>query len=182
MEVFTETKRLILRKLVLSDLDGMFELDSNPEVHKYLGNNPVKDQLQSIQSIEDKITQYKDYGIGRWAVIDRNNGDFMGWAGLKFVTDSTNKVENYYDLGYRLIQRYWGKGIASEAASAIIEKAFTILNIKEIYAMADCDNIASDKTLKSIGMKLVEEFEQDGTKYNWYKIEQADIGFDSIKV
>lgn len=172
MKVLTETKRLIIRELVPSDLDGIFALDSNPEVHRFIGNNPVRSELQSIQSIEDKITQYKDNGVGRWALIDKENNNFIGWAGLKFVKDETNHISNYYDLGYRLNQKYWGKGFATEAASAILNHALFDLKIEKIYAMAECENSASLMVLEKIGMKFIEVFEFEGTKYKWYKIEK----------
>ena len=54
MKFHIETKRLILRELRLTDLEGMFELDSNPEVHKYLGNKPVKTKAESQKVLEGK--------------------------------------------------------------------------------------------------------------------------------
>ena len=58
-----ETERLILRELLLSDKEGMFELDSNPNVHLFLGNRPVKHIEESIEQIENIQKQYKDFGI-----------------------------------------------------------------------------------------------------------------------
>lgn len=107
MKIFAETDRFLLRELLPSDIDGMFELDSDPEVHKYLGNNPVNNRAQIIDTINFVRQQYIDYGIGRWAIIDKKTNAFMGWSGLKFVTELTNKHQNYYDPGYRLIRKYW---------------------------------------------------------------------------
>ena len=64
-----ETERLILRELRMSDLEGMFELDADPEVHKYLGNKPLITKEESQKMIEDIICQYKECGMGRWATI-----------------------------------------------------------------------------------------------------------------
>lgn len=173
MEVFTETKRLILRELVPSDVQGMYELDSNPEVHKYLGNKPAKSEEESLEAINSIRSQHADFGIGRWAVIEKESNDFVGWAGLKFVTEKTNNHRNFYDLGYRFIQKHWGQGFATEAAMATIEYAFFILDIEEIYAIATCNNEASNYILKKIGMEYIEEFDLNGEKYNWYKIEKS---------
>jgi ribosomal-protein-alanine N-acetyltransferase len=71
MKIFAETERLILREIVPSDLDGMFELDSDPEVHQYLGNKTVSDKNQIAQTINFVRQQYTDRGIGRWAIIDK---------------------------------------------------------------------------------------------------------------
>jgi ribosomal-protein-alanine N-acetyltransferase len=101
MKIFAETDRLILREILQSYLDGMFELDSEPEVHKYLGGKKVSDKNQIEKVIDFVRQQYTDHGIGRWAVIDKRTNAFIGWTGLKFITELTNGHKNYYDLGYR---------------------------------------------------------------------------------
>ena len=78
MQFHVETERLILRELKQVDLEGMFELDSNPEVHKYLGNKPVKTIEESQKRIESIRNQYQKHGIGRFGVIEKSSGDFMG--------------------------------------------------------------------------------------------------------
>lgn len=174
MVVFAETKRLILREIALTDIDGMFDLDSDYEVHKYLGNNPVKDKQETVDVINFIRQQYLDNGIGRWAIIDKQTNEFIGWTGLKYVTELTNNHINYYDLGYRLRKKYWGKGIATESAIASLGYAFDKLNANEIYAMADCKNDGSNNILKKVGLKFIEKFDLDGVEHNWYKIEKSE--------
>ena len=157
-------------------MEGMFELDSDPEVHKFLGNNPVTERDQICVVINFIRQQYIDNGIGRWAIIDKKTNAFMGWTGLKYVTDLTNSHKNYYDLGYRLIKKYWGKGIATESAMASLKYAFEELKTDEVYAMADCENDGSNKILKKIGLNFIEKFNLDGVDHNWYKIERCDYG------
>src|SRR6476660_5829932 len=118
MKIFAETERFILREILPTDVDGFFELDSDPDVHRYLGKNPVKDKNQIVNTIAFIRQQNADNGIGRWAIVDKNTNEFIGWAGLKWVTEFTNKHKNYYDLGYRLRKKFWGKGIATETAIA----------------------------------------------------------------
>lgn len=174
MKIFAETERLILREILQSDLDGMFELDSDPEVHKYLGNKTVSDKNQITEVINFIRQQYIDNGIGRWAVIDKRTDAFIGWSGLKFVTELTNGHKNYYDLGYRLIRKYWGKGIATETALLSLDYAFNELKIDEVYAAASCENLASNKILQKIGMSFIETFNYEDIKCNWYKIERKN--------
>lgn len=175
MKLFAETERLFLRELLLTDVDGMYALDSDPEVHTYLGNKPVTSKDQIVEVIGNIRQQYIDHGIGRWAEIDKQNNEFIGWAGLKFVTEGTNHHKNYYDLGYRLIKKYWGKGIATESALASLEYAFGTLDLKEVYAIADYDNSGSNHILRKVGLGLIETFELDGRKHNWYKIGKDDF-------
>lgn len=83
MKIYTETERLLLREILPTDVDAMFAMDSDSEVHKYLGNNPVKDKEQIRGVIEFIRGQYVEFGIGRRAIVDKKTNQFMGWAGLK---------------------------------------------------------------------------------------------------
>src|SRR5918993_1172509 len=96
-----ETERLILREFLPSDDEGMFELDSNPEVHKYLGENPSHTIEQAREMIANIRQQYAENGIGRWAAIEKETGNFIGWSGLKFIREYENNRIHYYDVGYR---------------------------------------------------------------------------------
>lgn len=172
--VFVETERFFLREIIPTDVDGLFELDSDPEVHRYLGNKPVSNKDQIVEVINFIRQQYVDNGIGRWAIIDKKTNDFIGWTGLKLVTELTNNHQNFYDLGYRLIRKYWGAGIATETAIASLEYAFSKLKIDEVYAAASCENQGSNKILKKIGMNFVETFYYEDIKCNWYKINKKE--------
>ena len=153
----------------------MFELHSDPEVHRFLGNKTVKSKEETINLINFVRQQYKDFGIGRWAIIDKKSDEFVGWTGLEFVTELINNHKNYYDLGYRLIRRCWGQGIATETAIASLEYAFTKLNTTEVFARADSENIGSNKVLEKVGLKFIETFDLDGIKHNWYRIDKTDF-------
>ncbi len=174
MKIFAETERLILREILPSDVNGMFELDSDPEVHKYLGNKTISDKNHIANVINFVRQQYIDHGIGRWAVIEKSTNDFIGWTGLKFETEITNGRKNYYDLGYRLIRKYWGQGIATETALISLDYAFNKLKIEEVYAAASCENLASNKILQKIGMSFIETFSYEDIKCNWYRIEKNE--------
>ncbi|HEX8545709.1 MAG TPA: GNAT family N-acetyltransferase [Cytophagaceae bacterium] len=173
MKIFAETDRFILREILATDIDGMFELDSDPEVHRYLGCKPVTERDQIVATINFIRQQYTDNGIGRWAIIDKGTDDFIGWAGLKFVSDLTNNHKDFYDLGYRLRKKYWGQGIATETATASLDYAFSKLNVPKVYAMADCRNDGSNKVLQKVGLKFIETFDLDEIRFNWYKIERS---------
>lgn len=169
-----ETDRLILREVRPSDAEGFFELDSNPEVHRFLGNNPVKNIEQCKAVIDFIVRQYQDFGIGRWAVIDKKTDEFVGWAGLKYVTEPSNNRLNFYDLGYRLIERYWGKGFATEAAKASLKYAFETLKLDNVIGTAHVQNDASNKILKKIGFKFIENYYYEDILCNWYELNREE--------
>jgi len=151
----------------------MFELDSDPEVHKYLGNRPVKTIDESLEILESVINQYKERGIGRWAAIEKSSGEFIGWSGVRLNTEyNMNGFKKYYDVGYRLIKRFWGKGYATESGKAAINFAFNTLKLPELYATTEIRNEASHNTLLKIGLEYIEDFYFEKEKLNlrWYKI------------
>ena len=167
MKIFAETERLILRELLSSDDEGIFELDSNKDVHKYLGNKPIKN-IEEARNVIDFIRhQYIENGIGRWAVIEKETNNFIGWAGFKLIRDKINNHSNFYDLGYRLIPKYWGKGIATESAKALLDYGFEKLQLNIIYSMTDTSNKASRNVLEKTGFKFVETFFLDGVEHDW---------------
>jgi RimJ/RimL family protein N-acetyltransferase len=179
MTFYIETDRLILRELRISDLDGMFELDSDPEVHKYLGKRPVKTKKESEKILESVLQQYEERGIGRFAVIEKSSGEFIGWSGLRLNTEyNMNGFTKYYDVGYRLLKRYWGNGYATESGKASVNYAFNTMNLPELYATTHIENQASHQALLKIGLTYVEDFYFDFEKMNlrWYKIKKPIMG------
>jgi ribosomal-protein-alanine N-acetyltransferase len=83
MKIHIETQRLLIREIRDEDVNGIFELDTDPEVHKYLGNKPITSMEQAATLIKFIQQQYRENGIGRWAVIEKETNNFIGWTGLK---------------------------------------------------------------------------------------------------
>jgi RimJ/RimL family protein N-acetyltransferase len=124
MEIVTETERLIIREILPTDVDEMYKLHSDPEVNRFVKDETIKSKKQIIDIINFVRKQYVEYGFGRWAMISKETGEFIGWTGLEFVTKEINNHINYYDLGYRLIKKFWGVGFATESAVASLDYAF----------------------------------------------------------
>lgn len=173
MKIFYETDRWILREIVETDIDGLFELDADPEVLKYLGNKTVSSKDQVAEMIQYIRQQYQENGIGRWAIEDKNDGQFIGWAGLKLVKEQIGDKINYYDIGYRMLKRYWGKGIATEVGHASLKYGFEQMKLEEIYASVHQENLASSTVLKKLGLQYDGDFFWDGAAHQWFKIHQT---------
>ena len=170
MEALVETERLILREILPEDEAAFFELDSDPEVHQYLGKRPVQN-IEQIRIVINYIReQYKENGIGRWAVVTKSDNAFIGWAGLKLFTDEVNGHIDFYELGYRFMKKHWGKGYATEAAKAIVKYGFEELELDEIYGMTDPQNETSKKVLEKVGLKYIETFDFLGEPADWFMI------------
>ncbi len=173
MKIHIETERLILRDIEAYDTKGIFELDSDPEVHQYIGKKPIKTIREAEEVIDYIRNQYVKNGIGRWAIIDKKTEDFIGWTGLKYE-EGLRKNIGYYDLGYRLRKKYWGKGIATETAIESLTYGFATLGLEEICAAADVNNLGSNKVLKKVGLQYVETFDLDGAPHNWYRLRKPE--------
>jgi len=115
MDLIITTDRLLLRELQPTDAETMFAMDNNPNVHCYLWNTPTQTIEETSAIIAMVWEQYVTYGIGRFAVVLKETNEFIGWAGIKFVTVPENGNVNFYDFGYRLNEKFWGKGYATEA-------------------------------------------------------------------
>lgn len=175
MKTSIETERLLLRELLPTDDVGMFALDSDPEVHKYLGNKPIADISESREMIAKIRQQYLDNGIGRWAVILKETNEFLGWSGLK-LEKNVNGHEQFYDLGYRFIPKYWGKGYGYESAKAFVDFGFNDMKLDKICACFEYGNSGSQRIMEKCGLLYINDFiYDDGSKCAWYEIQNPNI-------
>lgn len=172
--MYLETQRLILRKFEETDAERLFILDSDPEVMKYIGVPPLSDISESENVIKMIQQQYLDNGVGRLAVIEKESGLLIGWSGLKLITQEINGYNNIYDLGYRFIPEYWGKGYALESAKASLDFGFNDLKAETIYAHAHSENDGSNHILRKLGFEKTGEFtEPDGICF-WYELQHQN--------
>lgn len=169
-----KTKNLILRKFEETDAERMFLMDSNPEVMKYIGVAPLSDPNESKNIIKIIRQQYADNGVGRLAVIEKESGLLIGWSGLKLLTQEINGYNNVYDLGYRFLPEFWGKGYALESAKASLDYGFNELKTDIIYAHAHSENKGSNHILRKLGFTKTGEFtEPDGICF-WYELKREN--------
>ncbi len=153
-----QTNRLTLREMTIEDSPFFYELNNDPLVLKYTGGLPFDNVNAAHEFLKTyPKDNYEKYGYGRWAVILKETNEWIGWCGLKYMSDN-----NETDLGYRFFRKYWGKGYATESARASLLHGFEKLKLKRIIGRAMKDNIASIIVLKKIGMQFQKEFLIDG--------------------
>lgn len=174
MNLILETDRLLLREMLLSDAEALFEMDSNPTVHQYLWKKPLTEISEVLSYIELVREQYKQNNIGRFVVVLKDTNQLIGWAGLKYNTEIVNNKVDFYDIGYRLNEKFWGKGYASEASFAWLDYGFNVMKIKIMDAAAHTDNAASNTILQKIGMVMTEQYKEDGVSWNWYELKNPN--------
>lgn len=171
MHVFLETERLVLRRFTEADVDNLFELDSDPDVMRFVtGGIPTpRDEIEN-DFLPAFLRYYERYeGYGFWAAIEKSTGNFVGWFHFR-PREGTDPHE--VELGYRLRKSAWGKGYATEGSRALIRKGFTELGVQRVMAETMVVNVASRRVMEKAGLTLVRTFHQE-----WpYPIEGDEYG------
>jgi RimJ/RimL family protein N-acetyltransferase len=177
MNLQLETPRLLLRPFEISDALSLFDMDKNPNVHTYLWQKPILDINEVYSYIEMVQKQYVENKIGRFSTILKETGELIGWTGIKFVNDHVeNGNSNFYDYGYRLNEKFWNKGYATEASKAWLDYGFNEMNINEIHAYTHAENGASNHVLNKVGFQFMEDYlDTYGTFWKWWKLNNNKI-------
>lgn len=145
-----ETPRLILRNWYESDRPLFHEINSDPVVMEYF---PMRRTRQEADSLMDKFERIiTDNGFGFFALEDRASGEVLGFTGLLKTDLEPYIPRDTLEIGWRLPQRYWGKGYVSEAAQACLAHAFNVLDQREVVAFAVQDNHRSTAVMQRLGM------------------------------
>lgn len=145
-----ETSRLILRTFAKEDSEVFYEMNSDPDVMRYLGG--VLSKEESDAYLQRILKGYDENKYGLYAAELKETGEFIGYIGLanaNFVSDFTPCVE----IGWRLKKQHWKKGYATEGAIACIDYAFRTLELPEICSFTAETNTPSEKVMKRIGME-----------------------------
>ncbi len=171
MQVFLETERLVLRRFTETDVDNLFDLDSDPEVMRFLtGGKPTPRDVIRNETLPRYLHYYERFaGFGFWAAIEKSTGEFLGWFEFRPPEDSGPEE---IELGYRLRKSAWGKGYATEGSRALIRKGFTELGVRRVAASTMTVNIASRRVMEKAGLILERTFHRSWPE----RIEGAEQG------
>ena len=172
-----ETERLYMRPFKISDAADLFAMDANPNVHKYLWQQPTLEREESVKIIEYIQGQYERNQIGRFATFLKETDEFIGWTGIKYIDDHVeNGNTNFFDYGYRLAEAHWGKGYATEATIAWLQFGFETLKIPEMNAYAHKENGASNRILQKTGFIHQETYpDPAGVLWNWFAFHNLSL-------
>lgn len=148
--MWIETERLILRKFQLSDLQGLASILANPLVMEFSPTGVLSTQ-QTLEKIQSFRTSYDTHGFGKWAILLKTSQELIGYCGIAVEKiDDKDEIE----IGYRLTPRYWGMGLATEAAKRTIRYGLHAFQFPYILGLVERKNIASVKVLQKLGMQF----------------------------
>lgn len=177
VETYLETERLVLRRFTADEADLLIELDSDPEVMRYLsGGIPTPpDEIREL-ALPSVLAGYDrwDGDLGLFAAQEKDGGAFIGWFCLR---PERQGPRDEAELGYRLRRAAWGKGYATEGSLALLAKGFGELGLREVFADTMTVNRRSRHVMEKAGltfaseipvpddMKMIEGAEQGGVRY-----------------
>jgi len=141
-----ETERLIIRPLREADAEAVHEVWSDPEVFRYLPADPSA----SLDETQTRMARHLDKELALWAVEERASGVVAGVCGLVPVQGTGPDIE----VAYHLARRWWGRGIATEAASACVAAGLAD-GLPRVVAYAFTENSASIRVLEKAGLRRV---------------------------
>lgn len=152
--VHIETKRLILRDWIDGDLKSLVDINQDPKVLEFLPSSLTREETKAM--MEKAANHIYTKGYGRFACEEKGTGKFIGFVGL-----GPAELHNttYIEIGWRLGSLYWGKGYATEAAQAVVYKAFMKDRLEEIISFTVYNNIRSRRVMEKI--RLIYDIDGD---------------------
>jgi ribosomal-protein-alanine N-acetyltransferase len=172
MTVSMETPRLRLRRVVPEDEPDLIALDSDPEVMRHVGSPAgVKSAEETAERVRRRILEgggADDGGLGFWRIEGRADEVFYGLGGL-IRMPAGDDVE----IAYRLRRAAWGRGIASEAAAALVGHALDTLGLPRVVAVTYPDNVASQRVLDKLRFERRGLVEYKGVQTTYHVLMQA---------
>lgn len=166
-----ETERLLLRPRTLADTNNCLFMDREPEVTRFV-SGPWSDPSAHREFIENRTSGPWQPGMGYWTIVLRQDpAVFVGWVLLIPVDAVGPDIE----IGWRLRQRFWGQGLATEAARPVLTHAFEVLKLAEVIAEIDPDNLGSLRVAEKIGLKQRGAASHSGKPAMRYSLISAEV-------
>lgn len=153
MKVYFETERLIIRDPIVEDFESIWEMRIDKDVTEFTGGVTALTRDEAYEK-HLKRCEHSDDTAKEYSVILKESNDYIGYCGFQYC-----EILGGMEILYGYAKKYWGKGYAIEAAKAVLKFGLTKLNLDEILASVNYENVASDKILNEIGMTYVGDIE-----------------------
>ena len=147
-DVILESQRMFLRRMEMSDVDYLMGIFSDPVAMRYYPGTKSRQEVGDW--LRWTLDSYRDYGFGLWAAVLKDSGEFAGQCGLT-VQEVEGKEE--IEIGYLFLRRFWGRGLATEAAKVSRDYGFG-LGYERLVSLIDPGNLASRRVAERVGLTL----------------------------
>ena len=164
-----ETHRIRFRPLSLNDLSSLTPILSDPEVMRYSVKG-VCDESATRKFIEWCLERYATHGLGPWALIAKSTSELIGFCGVSpEVVEGVEEI----NLGYRLARNYWGQGLATESATAVLNYAFNRAGIGSVVVIIEPEHEASLRVARKAGFSHYRSVQFHGRPVRLYRMSHA---------
>ena len=161
MTISPQSDRLTFRVWQDDDLECFHAINSDPQVLRYVANGQVWPRSRTQQFIESASAMLKRSEFCQWALIHKSSGCLIGFCGLVDTRDLP-------EIGWRLARNYWGQGLATEAATEVLNHAGEVFGIRRVMATVQTENAASIRVIEKLGMTRDQTFLRDGRQVSVY--------------
>lgn len=162
------TPRLIATRLSPDDFDMLCALHRDPDVMATLGG--VRSDERTRIYLTRNLEHWAEHGFGLWMFRDRSTGAFVGRGGLRHVVlEGQSEIE----VTYALAREAWGKGFATEMATASLDVGFRRLSLRDVVAFAEPDNLASRRVMEKVGFRYERDILYDNVRHVLYRMRKT---------
>ena len=182
MTTVLQTDRVALREFTYGDLDVVATMMADKEQMRF-PQPRTRDETQVW--IKGNLDFYERHGFGFWLMESREDAQFLGYCGIRpgwwqRAGDTATAAHGTpveepgnIEMGWHTKKQFWGQGLATEAAAACRDLAFTRFDIPRLVATIDPANAASVRVAEKIGMQLEKETVLNGWPCLVYSVERA---------
>jgi len=163
-----QTERLILDVWHSSDWTAFRPVAEDPQVMRYITGGAPWSEEQIRGFVDRQVKLYAERGFCRWRVLDAASAEFMGFCGVGYWRDGLDA-----EIGWWLGRRYWGRGLATEAARCALRDAFERVGLDHVVSVAMVGNAASLRVMEKLGLRWQREFESEGVRLVQYGISRT---------
>jgi [ribosomal protein S5]-alanine N-acetyltransferase len=171
--MIADTERLVLRCFHVADTDAIAGLFGDPEVMLF-GPGPQSREWVQRWLVGCLKDYYRKWGFGLWAVVHKPDRQVIGYCGLTRFDDVGGQSE--IEIGYRLARGFWGRGLATEAARAVLDYALGVLGLPRLVSIIDARNGASIRVAEKTGLRYEKDVIFRNNVRQLYAIHKGDSG------
>ncbi len=150
-EYFIRTERIGFSKWKEEDVDLACSLWGDENVTRFICASGKFKEQEILARLHLEVENNQKYGVQYWPIFYLENEDLIGCCGLR----PHDLKENAYEIGFHLREKYWGKGLATEGAKAVIHHAFHVLPAKDLVAGHHPQNTGSKRVLEKLGFRYI---------------------------
>lgn len=156
--VFT-TQRMVIGRWHVALASSAFQIYGDPQVTDWLGGkceSSVESMSRRIQELIDRNNKWPDH-FGSWPAFCKHTRELVGAMLMKTLPDADGNFTSDIEIGWHLARKHWGKGYATEGGRRMLQIAFDDLNLNEVFAVTNLDNVKSQSVAKRVGLEYVGE-------------------------